>query len=184
MHHFIGSSYKIVKRINGTMLGAANCILGLLTVVVALDVIMRYIFNSALTGVKQFAEYALVWFCFLSVGWVLIERKHVAITYLGQTICINSKVREEKFSIFIDLMCLFYTIPLLWLSGKTVWIEFLEGSVISGEAGGFPTFLAYLCIPIGFLSLTLILILNIATNILAIEHQESVSTEYERTRKP
>ena len=175
MHNFVNSSCKIVKRINGGILGAANYILGLLTIAVALDVVMRYVFNSPLTGVKQFAEYALVWLCFLSIGWVLIEKKHVTITFLEQTICSKSKARQKKFSIFIDLMCLFYTVPLLWLSGKTVWIDFLERSVISGEAGGFPTFLAYLCIPIGFLSLSIILILNIVTSILGRELSVSAS---------
>jgi TRAP-type C4-dicarboxylate transport system permease small subunit len=163
----------MIRLINGKMLIAANYMLGVLTIAVALDVIMRYVFNSPLTGVKQFAEYALVWFCFLSVGWVLIEKKHVAITYLEQRMFSKSRIIERSFSVFIDLMCLCYTLPLLWLSGKTVWIEFCVRSVISGETGGFPTFAAYFCIPIGFLSLSIILILNIAMNILGIEHPKS-----------
>ena len=173
MHNFLTLTYRMVRLINGKMLMAANYILGLLTMVIALDVIMRYFFNSPITGVKQFAEYALVWFCFLSVGWVLIEKKHVAITYLEQRVFSRSKMIERSFSVFIDLMCLCYTLPLLWLSGKTVWIEFWQRSVISGETGGFPTFAAYFCIPIGFLSLSIILILNISTNILGIEHAKS-----------
>lgn len=173
MDNFLTLTYRMIRLINGKMLIAANYMLGLLTIAVALDVIMRYVFNSPLTGVKQFAEYALVWFCFLSVGWVLIEKKHVAITYLEQAMCSKSKMRERRFSVFIDLMCLCYTLPLLWLSGKTVWVEFWQRTVISGEAGGVPTFAAYFCIPIGFLSLSIILILNIASNILGIEHAKS-----------
>jgi len=169
MHNLLIVSYKIIYRINNKMLIAANYMLGLLTLAVALDVIMRYIFNSPIEGVKQFGEYTLVWFCFLSVGWVLIEKRHVAITYLGQTFFSKNKILERRFSVFLNLLGLCYTLPLLWLTGKTVWIEFLEKSVISGETGGFPTFLAYLCIPIGFLSLSIILMLKIITSILGIE---------------
>jgi C4-dicarboxylate transporter DctQ subunit len=181
MHNFLIGSYTIVKRINGAMLLAANYLLALLTIAVALDVVMRYVFNSPLTGVKQFAEYTLVWLCFLSVGWVLIEKKHVAITYLEQSVCSKSKVRERRFSVFINVMCLCYTVPLLCLSGRSVWIDFWERTVISGEAGGFPTFLAMLCIPIGFLSLTL---MNVATIVLGIEHEAGISTKCEESWEP
>jgi C4-dicarboxylate transporter DctQ subunit len=169
MHNLLILSYRIIYRINNKMLMAANFLLVLLTLVVALDVIMRYVFNSPIEGVKQFGEYTLVWFCFLSVGWVLIEKRHVAITYLGQTFFSKSRIRERRFSVFLDLLGLCYTLPFLWLTGKTVWIEFLEKSVISGETGGFPTFLAYLCIPIGFLSLSIVLILRTITGILGME---------------
>jgi C4-dicarboxylate transporter, DctQ subunit len=184
MHNFLIRVYTIVKRINEVMLLVSNYMLALLTLAVALDVVMRYVFNSPITGVKQFAEYTLVWLCFLSVGWVLIEKKHVAITYLEQAVCSTSKLRERRFSVFINVMCLCYTLPLLWLSGKSVWFEFWAGTVESGEAGAFPTFLAYLCIPVGFLSLSVILILNTAMRIMRIEEQHNVSREWEVDLKP
>ena len=171
MQDFLIASHRIVRQVNGAMVTVSNYILALLTIAVSADVVMRYVFNAPLTGIKQFAEYALVWLCFLCVGTVLIENKHVAITYLEQSIFSCSKNRQRKFSLFIDLMCLLYTLPLLWLSGQMVWTEFWEKTVISGEAGGFPTFLAYLCIPIGFLSLTIILMLNVAAKIVKIEPQ-------------
>ena len=172
--NFVITSYRVVRQINFVMLNAAIGLLTLLTIAVALDVVMRYVFSSPLTGVKQFAEYALVWLCFLSAGWVLIQRKHVAITYLEHSLFMSSKVREKGFSIFIDSMCLLYTAPLLWLSIRTVWIEFMEKTVISGEAGGFPTFLAELCIPVGFLCLTLILLLRIVATIFGMEERDGV----------
>jgi C4-dicarboxylate transporter DctQ subunit len=171
---FVVTSYKVVRQVSAVMLNVSMGFLAVLTIAVALDVLMRYLLNSPLTGVKQFAEYALVWLCFLSAGWVLIQRKHVAISYLEYSFFRSSKARERHFSVFIDLTCLLYTGPLLLLSARSVWIEFIERTVISGEAGGFPTFLAELCIPVGFLCLTLILLSRIVSTLLGMEEREGV----------
>lgn len=180
MREFLIVTHRTVRSANIAMLHIAMYLLALLTVLVAVDVVMRYVFNSPLTGVKQVAEYALVWLCFLSVGWVLIERKHVAITYVQDLVSGGSKANERRYSIIIDAICLFYTVPLLYLSSRMVWIEFYERTVISGEAGGFPTYIAQFCIPVGFLSLTVMLVLRILANMAGLVEKKGVFVQFEK----
>lgn len=165
--------YSTVKRVNYLLINVACVMLAVLALAVTADVIMRYVFNDPLTGVKQISEYALVGFCFLSVGWVLITRQHVAITLLEGMAFRRSKTKKKKLRLVIDFVCLFYVLPLLWLSVKEVWGEFWENIVLTGELGGAPAYLAHFCIPLGFLSLSIVLILNITANIMGIEDLES-----------
>ena len=170
MNNLLNLSSAIVRRINYALVNVANFMLAVLTLSVTADVIMRYGFNFSLLGVKQISEYGMVWLCFLGVGWVLTNRQHVAITLLESYFFSKTKSRKRKLYLFIDLICLFYTILLLWLSVKEVWVEYWQGTILTGELGGVVAYLPHFCIPIGFLSLSIILILNIASNILGIEH--------------
>lgn len=175
MNNVLNLSSSIVRRINYVLINISNVILALLTLAVTADVIMRYVFSSPLLGVKQISEYAMVWLCFLSVGWVLRVRQHVAISLLENWIFSKTKSRKKKYYLFIDLICLFYTLPLLWLSMKEVWIEYTKRTILTGELGGVAAYLAHFCIPLGFLFLSLQLIINIAANILEIDFEEGVS---------
>lgn len=175
MDNTLNLTFAFVRRINRALIGVANFILSVLTLGVALDVIMRYVFNSPLTGVKQIGEYAMVWLCFLSLGWVLIGRQHVSITLLETWFLGSTKSRKRRLYLFIDLICLFYSIPLLCLSVKEIWVEYWQGTVLTGELGGVVAYLPHFCIPIGFLSLSIILILNIVTSILGRELPLSAS---------
>ena len=167
-----------IRRVNYALIGVANFIIAALALGVTVDVVMRYIFNSPLTGVKQIGEYAMVWLCFLSVGWVLICGQHVSITLLETWLLGRTKRSKKRLYLFIDIICLFYSIPLLCLSGKEVWIEYWEGTVLTGELGGVVAYLPHFCIPIGFLSISIILILRIVTSILGIELPTSASEGY------
>lgn len=173
MNNLLNSSSTILRRINYALMNVANFMLALLALGVTADVIMRYVFGSPLSGVKQITEYVMVWFCFLAVGWVLTNRQHVAITLLESYFFSKTKNRKRKLYLFIDLTCLFYTIPLLCLSGKEIWIEYFGGIVLTGELGGVVAYIPHFCIPLGFLLLFLQLIINIAANILEIDFEES-----------
>jgi TRAP-type C4-dicarboxylate transport system permease small subunit len=146
----------------------AGCILILVTLGTALDVVMRYFFNSPILGVKQLSEYAMVWLCFLGAGWVLTQRGHVAITLLEEKLFHKTKAQAKKYFLFIDLMCLCYTLPLLWLTGKETWVAFRRGLVLSGELGAVPEALMYFWVCVGFYCLSAQLIINIAENILGV----------------
>jgi TRAP-type C4-dicarboxylate transport system permease small subunit len=169
MDNLLYSTSAFVRRINHAMVIIGNFFVLVLAIVVTLDVIMRYLLGAPLTGVKQMAEYALVWFCFLALGWVLIGRQHVSITLIETFFVGKSKSGKRRLSILIDLICLFYTIPLLCLSAKEVWVEYWQGAILTGEIGGIAAYLPHLCIPIGFLSVSIILVLNVVASILRIE---------------
>jgi len=150
----------------------ASCILILVTIGTTIDVIMRYFFNSPIVGVKELSEYSMTWLCFLGAGWVLTRRGHVAITLLEEWLFHKTKSQAKKYSLFVDMMCLCYALPLLWLTGKETWVAFRKGLVLTGELGAIPEALMYFWICVGFYCLTTQLIVNIASNILGVKSLE------------
>lgn len=172
MSNLFSLSAAIVRRINLALMNVANIIISMLTVGVTVEVIMRYALNSPILGVKQISEYAMVWICFLGVGWVLTNKQHVAITLLETYFFGKTKSRKRKLDAFIDLICLFYTISLLWLSSKEIWLEYWEGAVLTGELGGVRAYIPHFCIFLGFLFLSIQLIINIASNFLERDSRE------------
>lgn len=175
---------SVVNRFNYWMIIGGGFILGIFALVITFDVVMRYVFNAPVTGVKQIGEYALVWLCFVSVGWIRITNKHVAVTLMQSWIFNKTKRRKRISDLSIEIVCLFYTLFLLLLSVSEVWEEYYGGAIVTGELGGAPAYLVNLCIPIGFLSLTIISILNVAMVALGIEQQGRLSIEREEDWKP
>lgn len=169
MASFLKLASAVVSRINYVLINAGNFILCLLTLAVTVDVIMRYGFDSPLTGVNQISEYGMVWLCFLGVGWVLTKRQHVSLTFLEAYFATRSKRSERRLYLVIDLVCLCYTIPLLWLSIKEFVLDFSDGVVLTGELGGVPAYFPHFCIPLGFLFLSIQLIINVIGSILGVE---------------
>jgi TRAP-type C4-dicarboxylate transport system permease small subunit len=169
MQKLLMLSSAIVRQTNYVLMIVSTYILIVLTAGVTIDVIMRYFFNSPIVGANQLSEYAMVWLCFLGAGWVLTKRGHVAVTFLEQQLFHMTKSQTKKYSLFVDLMCLCYTLPLLWLTGKETWVSFREGIVLTGDLGGIPEALMYFWVFVGFYCLSAQLVVNIAANILGIE---------------
>lgn len=172
MQKLIRLSSAIVRRTNYILMLVASCILILVTIGTTIDVIMRYFFNSPIVGVKELSEYSMVWLCFLGAGWVLTRRGHVAITLLEECLFHKTKSQAKKYSLFVDMMCLCYALPLLWLTGKETWVAFRKGLVLTGELGAIPEAFMYFWICVGFYCLTTQLIVNIASNILGVKSLE------------
>jgi len=166
MEKILRLSSTIVWRTNYVLMSVASCILILVTIGTAIDVIMRYFFNSPIVGVNELSQYSMTWLCFLGAGWVLTQRGHVAITLLEERLFHKTKSQAKKYSLFIDLMCLCYALPLLWLTGKETWVSFWKGSVLTGELGPIPEAFMYFWIFVGFYCLSAQLIVDIVANIL------------------
>ncbi|MSQ72823.1 MAG: TRAP transporter small permease [Betaproteobacteria bacterium] len=70
----------------------AVTILVALVACVALEVVMRYFFNSPTRWVVEFSEYALLWLAFLGGAWVLREEGHVSVEMVVELL--SSRTRE------------------------------------------------------------------------------------------
>ena len=173
-HKLTHLSAAIVKRVSRILMVASASVLGLVMLAVAVDAVMRYFFNTPITGTKQLAEYSLVFICFLGVGWVLTMRGHIAITFLEGRF-VRTEGSTRKYSVVKEIMCLCYTLPLLWLSGKELWISYSEWWQLSGELEAVPECLVIWVVPVGFLALSMQLVVNIIANILGIKDLETTS---------
>lgn len=81
-----------------------------LTLLVSVNVILRYGFSSPIIWADQVTGYFLVYITFLAAPWVLVQRKHITVDILRETLGSKGNV---VLSIVVAaagcLYCLFFT---------------------------------------------------------------------------
>ena len=118
----------------------------------ALDVILRYIFNSPILGVLEITEFMMVVIVFFSMSYTQAEKKHVAVDFFV------TRLSERKQHI-IDLMS--YVIYFLILAGicwKSIakGLELLATNEVSMTLS-IPVFPFFFVVALGCVAMCLIL---------------------------
>ena len=148
------------KAINGlTWLSEVLAEIGLagLMLIVLHEVIVRYVFNSPTLYSVELSEYLLVLVVFMSLGWVLKEDRHVAVTFAVDLL--PEKIRTGL-SILTSLLTMAFLGILVWKGSKTA-ITAYNGDYHSSSLLNFPMWIPYALIPLGALVLSLQYIVKI-----------------------
>lgn len=122
--------------------GVCVCVM---TILVFLQVVMRYVFNAPMSWSDEIAVYAMLWSVYLSTSWAVRERAHIRVMNLVQlfpgkmsvAMTVLSDLIWFAFAIFLTYQSL-----LLHLSMWTLPFE----SPVLGIAQKWP----YLCLVFGF----------------------------------
>ena len=115
--------------------------LGIFVLVVML-VVLRYLFNSSITGANEIIMVLFVYTTAIGAAVVLGKREHIAITFAVERLPINwQKVVDTAGLLLIALL----NGVMLWYSVE--WIQ-ATGSFLMPSTG-LPRVVAQLCIPIG-----------------------------------
>ncbi|NKB55786.1 MAG: TRAP transporter small permease subunit [Alphaproteobacteria bacterium] len=131
---------------------AGICVV-VMTVLVFLQVVMRYVFSAPMSWSDEIAVYAMLWSVYLSTSWAVRERAHIRVMNLVQMFPGKMSTAMTMFSDliwFIFAIFLTYQSLLLHLSMWTLPFE----SPVLGIAQKWP----YLCLVFGFGLMTLRLI--------------------------
>jgi len=144
----------IAKVINGVTwlaeLLAKIGLVGLLLIVIH-EVVVRYVFNSPTLHSVELSEYLLVLVVFMSIGWVLKEDRHVAVTFAVDLL-------PEKVHLVLKTLTSLLTMTflgiLVWKGGKTAFTAY-TGNYHSSSLLNFPMWIPYAFIPLGALVLSL-----------------------------
>lgn len=131
---------------------AGICVV-VMTVLVFLQVVMRYVFSAPMSWSDEIAVYAMLWSVYLSTSWAVRERAHIRVMNLVQMFPGKMTVAMTMFSDliwFVFAIFLTYQSLLLHLSMWTLPFE----SPVLGIAQKWP----YLCLVLGFGLMTLRLI--------------------------
>ena len=132
-------------------------LVGLLLIVIH-EVVVRYVFDSPTLHSVELSEYLLVFVVFMSIGWVLKENRHVAVTFAVDLL--PEKVRLVL-NMLTSLLTLAFLGILVWKGGKTA-ITAYTGNYHSSSLLNFPMWIAYALIPLGALVLSLQYLVKIA----------------------
>ena len=115
------------------------------------EVIVRYVFNSPTLYSVELSEYLLVLVVFMSIGWVLKEDRHVAVTFAVDLL--PEKLRLVM-SGLTSLVTLAFLGILVWKGGKTTLTAY-TGDYHSSSLLDFPMWIPYALIPLGALVMSL-----------------------------
>ncbi len=87
-----------------------------LLLIVIHEVVVRYVFDSPTLHSVELSEYLLVLVVFMSIGWVLKEDRHVAVTFAVDLL-------PEKMRLVLKTLTSLLTLAflgiLVWKGGKT-----------------------------------------------------------------
>jgi len=131
-------------------------LVGLLLIVIH-EVIVRYVFDSPTLYSVELSEYLLVLVVFMSIGWVLKEDRHVAVTFVVDLL---PKKMRLGLKLLTSLLTMAFLGILVWKGGKTTLTAY-TGNYHSSSLLDFPMWIPYALIPLGALVLSLQYIVKI-----------------------
>lgn len=79
---------------------AASCTLLVATLaLIVLQVVSRYVFNSPFSWTEELARFALLWFTFVSAGFVMARRIHIAVDLLASKLGRTGTIVLDTFAL-------------------------------------------------------------------------------------
>lgn len=125
-----------------------GCLLTVISVIMMLQVIMRYIFNSPLSWPEELSRYCYIWITFLSIGLTIRTGSYFRVTALIDYLPAKARQAMEVFAHVINLVfygiCAYYSVDIL----HTVY-----NSTQTTPSLRLPMYIIYIALPLGmFLS--------------------------------
>ena len=119
-------------------------LLAVISIVMMLQVIMRYVFNASLTWAEELCRYAFIWSAFVSIGFTIREKSILTLTFfvdilpktIGRVVTILAKFITVVFFIVIFV----YSVPM---------IEKIYLTNQKSPALNIPMYIVYLSIVVG-----------------------------------
>ena len=122
-------------------------------ILTALDVILRYVFNSPILGVLEITEFMMVVIVFFSLAYTQSEKKHVAVDFFV------ARLGERKQRIIDLISYMIYFLILVGICWKSVakGLELLEINEVSMTLS-IPVFPFFFVVALGCAAMCLTLI--------------------------
>ena len=136
---------------------AGAAILVAMLLIIALGVLLRYVFDNPISWADQIATYGLVYLTFIGAPRVLALRRHVAVDILETSL---SAAHRRRLRVFVDVVGTIYCLAFLYLAAKE-FVRVAAGGALFQDAISVPQWAVYIVIPVGALLLMLQFIANL-----------------------
>jgi len=137
----------------------SSCALAAMSIIIILQVFQRYVLQQSLDWPEELARYLFIFAVYVGSSFAASERRHLEVT-------IVRTVFGAKIGNYFTILA--YLITVIFCGIMFVWgimmIQFVMESNQVAPALQFPMWIAYICIPLGFLLMalrTIIVIKNI-----------------------
>ncbi|NLT48239.1 MAG: TRAP transporter small permease [Clostridiales bacterium] len=138
---------KLLNKIEENAIGLA---LLATTVIIFVNVIMRYFMNSSITWAEEVVKYLMIWIAFIGGSTCFRKGVHVSIDILLEIV----PKRAQIFVVtVITLIAGVFTTAMAYYGIKLV--EFIQDSGQVSPALSMPMWIPYLALPIGFTLMTI-----------------------------
>lgn len=126
MKKIIDGFGKLSAVLSGGLNVAAAVILLIMMFTTAVDVFLRYVFQSPIPGSYELTEFAVVLVVFLAVAYTQLNKRHIRIEFIVSML-------PQKAQAIID--CFIYLLALIFFT-LAVWQGLLHAQVVSSQVSG------------------------------------------------
>ena len=135
---------KLVDKLNKLEEIIASSLLIVTSLIVFLQVVLRYGFNFSFPWTEEVARYMIVWFVFLGASIGVRENSHPAMDTL---LCTLPPLVKSIAQIAITLTCITFAAIIIWSGTNVVISAYNLGS--TSTALQVPLFIPYIAVPLG-----------------------------------
>jgi TRAP-type C4-dicarboxylate transport system permease small subunit len=141
-----------------------------LMLLIAREVIWRYILNKPSVFSVEISEYIMIFITFMCAGWVLHKNAHVSMTVLTDHLPVRVRISLD---IATSLLTMAICCVIIWKGALSAVIAF-TGHYRSASLIQFPLWISYSIIPLGMTILFLQYIVRIRENILRLKDSTKI----------
>ena len=117
------------------------------TVLLFTNVMLRYFFHSALFWAEETLRYCIVWITFIGTATCVKENSHISLDVLHSLLPASKK----KYLILFVHSFVLVSVLILGIVSVGFVLKIKSTGQVSSTIGGFPMYIIYSAIPIGFL---------------------------------
>lgn len=114
---------KIIRSVNRVLGYVASSFLILLMMITVIDVILRYFFNSPITGTTEISQLMMIIIVFPALGWAAIDRAHIRVDLLIRLFPTRPRAVVNSITLLIAL----------GIYMVIAWRSFLESAVVNRQ---------------------------------------------------
>ena len=138
----------MLSRINGWLWAVARASIGMVliaaTALVFVNVLLRYVFNYALSWADEIITYSLLWLVFLGAGVAARQGAHII---MEAVLSLLPARFQRGNAVFVNVVCAGLSAVVGYLGWRLALA--VRGLDQVGAASGVPMFWVYLAIPVG-----------------------------------
>lgn len=126
------------------------------TIIVFLNVVLRYVFNASLHWVDELARYLFIWLIWIGADFALREKRHLRIGMIADLLKGRARVALE---IFVLVAWFGFSVFLGWQGVKLVSIVVAQDQLSTSMQINMGW--AYACVPLGAIFMAVRLVFEI-----------------------
>ncbi|MGR5499289.1 TRAP transporter small permease [Vibrio chaetopteri] len=136
-----------MKWLNENLEGAVGALLlAAIVILITIQVIMRYVFQNALSWSEELTLWTFIWFIWVGIAYAFKERKHVKVTFFQDLL--PEKIKKYL-EVIIDIAIVAFLLTMTYQSYKLITLPYVlsQKSVVLN----LPIAVMYASAPVGSL---------------------------------